>query len=127
MTQSIQEINARMMELDSVLKECELMINGRDSDFWQVLKRTYEAQVKSYRTSSRSAAESDLKSIRNFIGKEEGLEWAIDVVENDFLEQARRAKEELLQLREQLKELNDIDKGVESIIGDPSNIELGLL
>lgn len=113
------DIITRIGELQTVLDECEVILNGRDSAFWQIIRRIYEAQIKSYRASTRQAAEAEDRSIRNFIGKEEGIEWAIDVVELDFLDQAKRAKSELTSLQAQLKELEEIDRGVDSLIQDP--------
>lgn len=113
------DIIHRIGELQTILDECEVILTGRDSKFWEILRRTYEAKVQSFKQDCYQAAESEDKSIRNFLGRMEGLEWAVALVEEDFISQARRAKEEILSLRAQLKELEEIDRGVESIVRDP--------
>ena len=57
----------------------------------------------------------------------EAIDWIINLVDVDFLDQARRAQEELLALQKQSKELEEIDKGVDSIIQDPMYREPGTL
>lgn len=117
-SQPLDNIKQRIAELAVALEECEIMVNGMDSAFWQILRRTYLSQLQVYKDSTRSAAETEDKSIRNFIGKEEGLEWAINEP-SAFLDQAKRIKEELASLQSQLKELNQINEGVDSIMQDP--------
>lgn len=121
------EIRNRICELQTILKECEIILNGKDSEFWGILQRIYRAQSESYKQSTFAAAEDEHKSIRNFIGKQEGVDWCISVVETDFIDQAKRAKEELLNLKEQLVEIEEIDKGVDSIIQDPMYQQSGTI
>ena len=122
-----EAIKDRIVELQGILDECEVVLNSKDSPFWGILKRTYQAKVLAYKQDCYSAAESEDKSIRNFLGRMEGVEWAVAVVEEDFLNQAKRAKEELRLLKEQLKEAEGIDASVNAMLQTPMNHDPGTL
>ena len=86
------EIKLRQDQLHTILNECQLIVNGSGSDFWGLLRRTLKQKSESYKQDCYAAAEDEHKSIRNFLGRMEAIDWIINLVDVDFLDQARRAR-----------------------------------
>lgn len=122
-----QEILDRLRQVTTIIRECEIIVNSIDSPFWDIVRRTLKSQVEIYKQDAYSAAETEDKSIRNFLGRMQGLEWTLNLVERDFADQYQRAREEKQTLEEQLVEVERLDRDVESIITDPMLQNPGLV
>ena len=92
-----EERHLRLKAQKEVMMEGELVEGLLKSKAWEIVKRTIEAQLKSYKVDTQDAAKNRLKDIRAYIGRQEGLEWLIQCVEEDFIKMKNAAFQEMLQ------------------------------
>ena len=89
------------------------------SKAWEILRRTVLAQITNYRADCYDAAKDSSKNLGNYLGRMEGLEWLLGLVERDFIEARDRALVERQTAETLRKETEELDRGVSESLGTP--------
>lgn len=106
------EIKARLDSLHQVIREGDVIDGFLRTEAWTIIQRTLEAQSKVYKDEAFEAARSDDKSIKNFLGRQEGIEWVINLLQSSFINTRNAAMQEKKDLQEQAREEQELDAGV---------------
>lgn len=97
------------------------------SKAWEIIRRTVRAQIESYRTDCYDAAKDMTKNLGNFLGRMEGLETLLRLIENDFSEAKRGALAERESMLELERESQDLDTAANQELSSPMLIKPGTI
>ena len=101
MSQELESYQKRLRELELIIEECNLVSNNLNSEFWGLVHRTLTSLIKSYKEEVFKNSEKKDVEIRALLGKMEGLEYFLEIMENNFktrLEHSLLEKEHILNL-----------------------------
>ena len=122
-----EAIMQRIRQIADLQRDCEVILNGRQGDFWGHLRRTIQAQAQKYLSDCYEAAERSDKEIRNFLGRMEALDWVVALVDKDFEDQARRLHEERRSLEALLEQEKALESAIENDLQGPMYQNPGLI
>lgn len=105
--------------IDQIIEEGNIIEGFIGSDAWRIVHRTARALVDNYRRDSYDAAKDETKSVRNFLGRMEGIEELLRIIETDFIEARTRALDEKRSRQQATDEARAIDAATADALGTP--------
>ncbi len=105
--------------LNQVIEEGNEIEQLTKSRAWEILRRTILAQITNYRSDCYDAAKDATKNLGNYLGRMEGLEWLLSLVERDFAAARDGALAERQNAETLAKQQAELDRGVAENLGTP--------